>query len=350
MIRIASEYDTAWAHSNIFDDTRMLYLYILTRGRPLEDFSSVPEDLIGTRTLIEAQKKASITAKVDLNDLCFFDLVPEHQLARWFSLREEALVNLQAAEKKEDYQILHKAHVLVSEISRQKINFKNTDYRINYDIFGTVTGRLSTKKESFAIMNLKKESREYLKPQNDLFVELDLNAAEVRTLLALSGQDQPSEDIHLWLRKNFFKKSCSREEVKRKVFSWLYNFSAPENELSKIFSREIFRDFYCKEKNTIKTPFGRAIEVEERKAQNYLLQSTTSDIVIENAYKIMKKMKNMKSNVAFTLHDSIILDVAKEEVGIVKEAYEQFRTTPWGPFLSTCKVGKNFLDLREVKV
>ena len=54
-------------------------------------------------------------------------------------------------------------------------------------------------------------------PQNDWFLELDYNAAEVRTLLALSGKDQPEEDIHEWNIKNIYDGDLTREEAKRKI-------------------------------------------------------------------------------------------------------------------------------------
>ena len=98
------------------------------------------------------------------------------------------------------------------------------------------------------------------------------------------------------------------------------------------------------------TPFGRRLVVEERKAQNYLLQSTTSDQVLENAYKIQKMLKGKKSTIAFTLHDSIILDMAQEDAIMLREVKEQFEKTRWGNFISTCKIGKTFANLKELRV
>ena len=43
---------------------------------------------------MESHKKAAITAKVSLEDECFFDLLPKHQLLKWFKLRQQALENL----------------------------------------------------------------------------------------------------------------------------------------------------------------------------------------------------------------------------------------------------------------
>ena len=98
------------------------------------------------------------------------------------------------------------------------------------------------------------------------------------------------------------------------------------------------------------TPFGRKLAVDERKAQNYLLQSTTSDIVIQNAYKIMKMFKGKKSKIAFTLHDSIIIDMDKKDAIMLRDIKEQFEETPWGPFRSTCKIGKTFGDLKDLVI
>ena len=198
------------------------------------------------------------------------------------------------------------------------------------------------------IMKLKKEERKMLEPQNHAFVELDLNAAEIRMLLALEGKEQPKGDIHEWVTDKVFSNQFTRDEVKVKVFSWLYNFSSPKSRLDEIFSRQIFRDFYFLEENKLTTPFNRELIVEERKAQNYLLQSTTSDQVLENAYKIHKMLQNKKSNIAFTLHDSIILDMAKEDAIMLREIKEQFESTRWGKFPSTCKIGKNFGELKEL--
>ena len=102
---------------------------------------------------------------------------------------------------------------------------KKSDNCISYDIFGTKTGRLSTKKNSFPIMTLNKSYRAILKPKNDLFLELDYNAAELRTLLALSGHTQPDQDIHEWNMKNVYGDRLNREESKKRIFSFAIRLS-----------------------------------------------------------------------------------------------------------------------------
>ena len=347
-----SKYKVAWKHSPMLkEDEKYRYLYLSLKNEDLSQYSSDPSLFLDSFKKIRAHRKAALTAKVNLSNECFFDLMPHHQLSKWFRLREQALKNvLSNLDRQPDYEILHKAHVLTSNISRQDIWFGKETGKVIYNIFGSATGRLTTEKGSVPVLTLKKEQRKLLKPQNDAFVELDLNAAEIRTLLGLMGEPQPEGDIHEWVLKNVFSDQLTREEIKVKVFSWLYNFSASKNQLDKIFSRQIFRDFYSSEEQLLKTPFGRKIKVEERKAQNYLLQSTTSDQVVENAYKIQKLLRSKKSNIAFTLHDSIILDMSREDAIMLPQIKKQFENTRWGDFMSTCKIGKNFGSLKELKV
>ena len=348
---ITKRSNIAWKHSELLDEEKYQYLFLSLKDEDLSSYCDDPELFLSYRSKMEAHQKAASTAKVDLEEECFFDLLPKHQLHRWFELRQHALENiLKTTVKQEDYDILHKAHVLTSNISRQDITFGSKRGRVIYDIFGSATGRLTTKRGSVPVLTLKKEQRELLKPQNDAFVELDLNAAEVRMLIALSGQAQPKGDIHEWVVKNVFKNNIERSQAKVELFAWLYNPSNLKSDLDKFFSRAIFRDFYFYEDKVLTTPFGRKLIVEERKAQNYLLQSTTSDQVLENAYKIQKMLNGKKSTVAFTLHDSIILDMSQKDATMLKDIKSQFEKTRWGNFMSTCKIGKNFGSLREIKL
>ena len=68
------------------------------------------------------------------------------------------------------------------------------------------------------------------------------------------------------------------------------------------------------------------------------------------AYKIQKMLTGKRSKIAFTLHDSIILDMSQEDVIMLRDIKEQFEETRWGNFVSTCKVGKNFANLKELEI
>ena len=343
--------DIAWKHSPMLEDENFFYLYPCTGGKDLSFFSSFPDRFQASVDKISAHKRALQKAKVNLDELCFFDTIPEHQLIKFYRDRNQALEELfKNTTRGRDYDILHKAHVLTTNISHQHVLFGGARKRVVYDIFGSATGRLTTKKGSVPVMTLRKTDRSLLKPLNDLYVELDLNAAEARMLLALSGHSQPEEDFHMWIANTVLGGKLDRPVAKQKFFAWLYNPSASNNQFAKFFSREIFRDFYFFDEEVLTTPFGRKLTVKERKAQNYLLQSSTSDQVIENAYKIQRLLKNKKSNIAFTLHDSIVLDMSREDAIMLKEIRDQFESTRWGKFKSTCSIGKDFGNLKEIQI
>lgn len=339
----------AWRHSPILsEDDKWTYVNLFLKNVSLSEYSSDPVTLKATENILEAQKSAAITAKIDFSELCFYEILPDHLLHRWFSLREQAMSNvLKSVQKPKDYDILHKIHVVVENISRQNLSVSGANMRVKYDMMSSATGRLATSRGSYPILNISKEERSSVKPQNDLFLELDLNGAEIRTLLAFSGQEQPDYDIHEFNRDHSGTK-MTRQEMKSKFFAWLYNPKAVDYDLEKLYNKDVYKKHYNNGK--IETPFGRDLEVEERKALNYLLQSTTSDIVLQNAYEIMNLLKGKKSKVAFTMHDSVVLDFAKEDHGLVSEIKEIFETNIFGKFMSTVNIGKNFGNLKEIAI
>lgn len=341
--------NVAWRHSPVFErDKDYTYLSLFIGNQNIADYSTDPTSMKSTASLLDAQKKAAITAKIDFSDLCFYDLLPDHLMNKWFSLREQAMRDvISKIEKPDDYDTLHKIHVLTTNIARQSLNVSSVKEKVKYDMFSSATGRLATTKGSYPIMNIKKEERSSVTPQNDLFLELDLNGAEIRTLLAFSGIEQPKEDIHLWNMKDMAP-WITRSEAKAQFFAWLYNPKA-ENELyEKYYNKKAYLEHY--DGGSIKTPFGRTLPVDERKALNYLLQSTTSDIVLNNAYEIMKKLRGTKSFVAFTMHDSVVLDFAKEDYEMVSEIKDIFETNLFGRFLSNVSIGKNFGEMKEINI
>ena len=194
---------------------------------------------------------------------------------------------------------------------------------------------------------MKKEDRIKLKPTNDLFVEFDYNAAEIRTLLALNKHTQPTEDIHTWNATVVARGLTSREKMKKRFFAWLYNPKAEDHMLSRYYNRDSIVDTYW-DGLEVKTPFNRRIACDRDHALNYLLQSTSSDICIEQAFRIRKIFKNCKTKICYLLHDSVVLDFAREDLGKFEEAKEAFGQTRLGNYKVSAKIGKNFKDMMEI--
>ena len=99
----------------------------------------------------------------------------------------------------------------------------------------------------------------------------------------------------------------------------------------------------------VTTPFGRKIEADEFHALNYLVQSTTADMVLRQAIKIYDLLKTSKSHVAFVIHDSLVIDLAKEDRGLLKDIFGTFEKTDLGDFMISVSAGKNFGKMEKIK-
>lgn len=318
---------------------------------------------------LKAFSKSIKTADIDMRDHCLFDLVPEKHICEFLECRNIITQHVfESYQKPENYNHLLEAVRLVDDIGCEELNIdfqrmrqdyhdekvrrfvkkvKGVEHCVSYNVFGSRTGRLTTNKRSFPILNLDKDLRKYIKPRNDLFVELDFNAAELRTLLALSGKPQPQLDIHEWNLQNLSGDSTTREEIKKRTFAWLYNPEARDRALERLYNRDWVKDNY-RHKAGVRTPFSRYIETDERKALNYIIQSTSSDLCIEQAIKVNKFLEKKRSNIVFLMHDSIVIDCCASDKSDLKEMLNIFKETRFGDYRVNLSIGKNFGEMRKV--
>ena len=291
--------------------------------------------------------KSVINAQCDLENTCVYDYVPHKFLMKFLNAKGAIISHVfESVKKPSHYDILRKAHILTEEMNANLNTFGDEKGTTNYSIFGTKTGRLSNKKSAIPILTMKREDRSMLKPSNDLFVEFDFNAAELRTLLALSEKEQPQIDIHKW-NVTQFDATLTRDEIKKRVFAWLYNPEARDSVLEGLYNRDWVKSNYWNGK-TVKTPFFREIETDDRRALNYIVQSTSSDVCIEQAFKLRKLFQNKRTKICYLLHDSVILDFAKEDRHLFLEAKSMFSDTRFGKYVVNSAIGKNFGDMRAV--
>ena len=370
--RIPEGLTKTWAWSRHLDGRDVEYAQLWAGGRSIDDVC--PEHLTtrweAANKLLKAHFKAFGTSMIDLNDVCFYDVVPQKHLQLYFDTKNEITKWVfENIEKPKNYSFLKETFGNLRNLAQNpvKLNtfalyclgaednkakhlyeqFEGKPVYIDYDIFGTITGRLTTKRGSFPILNLKKELKKHVLPQNDVFLELDFNAAEIRTLLSLQGIEQPQEDIHEWNIKNVFKKELSRDEAKRKIFAWLYN---PESNAieSNIYDRQSLLEKHYRG-GEVQTPFGRSISAPDSKALNYLLQSTSSDNTIDRFNKISRFLGPSRSKVVAVVHDSVIIDLHRDDRGIIPHLKQIFEETKLGRFKVNVSLGKNLGDLKEFK-
>jgi len=361
-----------WSYSDHLFNKDIDYAQLLVSGKKISEVC--PDHLLErwqkSEDLLKSHFKAAHTSGIKVTDVCFYDLVPRKHLQYYFDTKNEITKWVfENYERPEHYTLLKNVQAAIKELRRHPVKFNSfacycyssddpkAKYlyeqfgektpHIDYDLFGTVTGRLTTKSGSFPILNLKKELKHLVTPTNDVFLELDFNAAEIRTMLALQGHEQPQEDIHEWNIKNVFNKEISRDEAKTKIFAWLYNQESKAIKSSYYNREDLLEKYYDGEK--IRTPFGRTIAAPVRKALNYLLQSTSSDNTLERFAKISNFLRATKSHVAAVVHDSVVIDLHRDDRRMIPQLQEMFSQTRLGHFKTNVSIGKNLGNMREFR-
>ncbi len=354
------------------------YAELYAQGKTLEQMCPdyLAEDWEEVCSKLKAFLLSFSFAKVNLRHNCFFDLVPEKFLRDYCQIKNQITNHvIENYPKPSNYKHLAAVNAMISDIESQPLNvdmspilpkvsdikvsnfvkrIKTCDRSIRYNLFGTVTGRLATRKNSFPILTMNKEYREVLKPNNDCFIELDYNGAELRVLLSLLGYDQPEHDVHQWNLDNVFENKVTRAEAKTLFFAWLYGSQSDDvrrhsSLLREKYNKDTLIDKYW-DGHVIRTPFDRDVISPKHKALNYLVQSVAADLALEQATKVwaLLKKNKAKSSVAFIVHDALVIDFDLADRELFKEVQEIFSLTRFGKFPVNKSIGKDFGSLKEV--
>ena len=366
---IPDQITRTWSYSSFLKGRQIEYAKLYCGGKTLDEVC--PEHLIErwerVRNKLKAFIKSFSTARVSLDENCFFDLVPQKFLIEFCQVKNQICEHVFNNHKRPDnYDYLTSLTEIIEDIKykRLNINTKNlsmfkADHRkfaqnlskiehsCKFNIFGTKTGRLTTEPRSFPVLTMRKDLRCVVEPHNDYFVELDFNAAELRTLLSLKGREQPDGDIHEWNMKNVFNEKLTREEAKKKIFAWLYNPDSNDIYCEHTYGRESVVQKYFTQ-GQVTTFWNKVIPSTERTALNYIIQSTCAENVLRQMIEVSNYLKGCKSYVAFPVHDSIVLDLAKEEKEKLPEIIDIFSNTALGKFKVNVSVGTNFGQLKKI--
>jgi hypothetical protein len=362
-----------WEHSRHLRGKEYELGRLYVNGATITDVC--PEDMkehwADIKKTLKSCLKAFRTSRLSLDENCFYDVVPEYFLYQYLEAKNKITEHvLTTVPRPANYDFMYNLVEMLSDIGSRQLsvnvgpirhllssvrgqNFHRTlqivKHVCDYNPWGTVTGRLATNPNSFPVLTMNKEFRGCIEPKNDWLVELDFNAAELRTLLALTGAEQPTNDIHDWNVKNVFDSKLTREEAKVKTFAWLYS-SKENKDLERLYNKDLVRNKYwdgCK----IETDYGRIIEnVDEHHALNYIVQSTTIDMVHEQAYKVYELLKGRKSHIAFLIHDAVYIDLAEEDRYEILNLLDTFKKTRYDMFKVNVSAGRNLGAMKELKL
>ena len=368
-----------WGFVEHLRGKKIEYASLYLEGKKIEE--SIPEylrdDWDDVTNKLAAFQRSLVLSRVDLQDNCIYDLVPRRFLIDMCEVKNEITKYILDNQKKpERYDFSLQVCQLLDSISNEPLrinkrkvrsylstaeksqlsNLENAPPYIKYNQFGTITGRLTTKKGSFPILTLKKSLRDIVEPRNDYFLEMDFNGAEARVMLGLLGIPQPEYDIHEFHSDKVFGGKLSRDKVKQSFFAWLYGSrSALVSDEGKVLSK-----FYEKDKilsefwdgTNIKTTYKREIKnVDAHHALNYVVQSTAADLTLLQSLKIdhLLRSKGCKTRIACIIHDAVVLDFHKDDEPLMNSIKKLMESTKFGSFKINVSKGKNLGNLKDIK-
>ena len=152
----------------------------------------------------------------------------------------------------------------------------------------------------------------------------------------------------MWNIKNVFRGIGTREEAKRRIFAWLYNPESHDYLCERFYDREsIVKKYFTQ--GQVTTFFDKRIVSEKRTALNYIIQSTCAENVLRQMIKVSNYLKGSNSHLAFPIHDSVVLDMTKEDLSNLPKIIDIFSDTELGKFKVNVSKGVNFGQLVKVR-
>ena len=370
-----------WKYAPYLRDLDVDYISLYLEGRSIKE--SIPEylqdDWADAYQKVVAFKRSLAISKVNTYENCFFDLVPHGVLVEFCEVKNKIteyiskniqrparypfykhvsmmLEDISHREVKIDAQIVS-SYLQDSKLKNHARNIMDAAPYVHYNLFGTRTGRLTTKKGTVPILTMSNEFKSAIRPQNDYFLELDFNGAEVRTLLGLLGKEQPRGDVHDFHLNKIFTKINTRDQAKVAFFAWLYGSKTAADPEEMIKLAEYYKKTELLQKywdgNTVRTPFKKEIrDASAHHALNYLVQSTAAELTLKQAVKLeyLLRKQSHGSHISFLIHDAVVIDMKKGDESLIRSLAELMASTDFGKFMVNIKRGKTLGSMRGIQL
>lgn len=359
----------SFSYHNSLEDIRDCdFARIISKGQPIDQIvdSNLFQKYQKFSNKLESYQRSYFVTNTIIKNESMINLIPKKFILDFCKIQEEiAFRTFENISKPKNYNMLLKINKVISDIETREvlINYKKLKTRsdpklkkikksgnyIFFDPYISITGRMGTHKGSFPILNWPKKQRDLILPNNKYLIELDFNAAEIRTALGLSKQPQPDVDIHEWHNYQKFEGKQDRDSIKKDFFSWFFDYKKRDKIYERVYNREFLKERYFKNNQQVETIFDRFIEADRHLWFSYLIQSTSSDLFFDRVYEVWKFLLNHESSVYFTVHDSVIIDVVEKDLLILPTLKEIFSDTILGKFLTNVSWGLNYGNMKPVE-
>lgn len=210
--------------------------------------------------------------------------------------------------------------------------------RIDYDNYGSSTGRMSVKSGP-KILTMSKEHRHIFRSAwgpNGSLLSIDYNALEPRVIMTLMGDKSLPADIYSSIGEKLQLTHTSRKTLKLMILAILYGMARknfivkfmseqdPDVSYDKIRDALGVKDILSRIKQEMREGFiqnhyGRPLRCDNESLYvNHFTQSTAVDVACEGFLNLVKDNSDIVRPV-FMLHDELVVDVNNSDIDKLKE-------------------------------
>lgn len=332
----------SWQFCPSITNENVDYAYFYVDGKSVENiFEEDKKEYIEAKNKVFAHLKALNVCRLDLHVKPWWKYI-QKEVADYLNIKNKITKKIfETYEKPLYHDLLLNTQKLIHDIQ-----LKSTDHQIIYNLFGTINGRMTTKKGSLPVLTMRRVERNIIKPQNDSFLSMDMNAMEPRTFLGLLNYEQPINDFYGWIKKEIYNREKDRTEIKKEFISWLYG-NYKNDKYDSIFDKRKVVDKYYDGQN-VKNIYGKVIScLDKDKALNYIVASTAAYVFYEQCIKLHQYLKSKKTYIKLLLHDDVLIDCDETEE-IVKEMLEIYVDTRFGKFSTNMRVGLDWQNMERL--
>lgn len=209
---------------------------------------------------------------------------------------------------------------------------------------------------NFSAISKKDDRRKMYIPRNQVLVEFDYQAYQIKLLADIIGYDFQGENIHRHMAKLYYNTEDPTEQQyadgKLKTFRYLFAHTSdsPDTE----FFKEVFelKDYLWdryQQYGYIKSPIsGRKLTGmdNDRQILPYLLQSYETESNVQVLSKILKYLEDKDTKLIMYSYDAFLFDLCvndgKDLVTDIRDILEE------GDYKTKASFGANYLELEEL--
>ena len=127
-----------WDWSELISDRNVILAKIIAEGKTIQQAcpEHLRERLEARERKIKAHLKSFISSKINLSDVCFYNLVPDKDIQHYYNLLNEITEwTVSNNPKPKNYRLMHNLNIMCKEIAQQEIRFNRHKWKQHANAF-----------------------------------------------------------------------------------------------------------------------------------------------------------------------------------------------------------------------